>query len=192
MVNHVRSIPHDTAGATIGGIRLPAFEVPGLPLRLDPGAGTTQLGFDLNGDTIHARFAVRSSNARWAHDSGFTNTTIGNLIWQAVSGISTLELEARISGALHNPRLAVRSNLDQVIASRLRGVLGEQVAAAERQMRARVDSLVDDKVAPVRARVTELQTQAQTQIGQQRARIDEMQKQLEQQLRDLTRGIRLP
>jgi len=51
---------------------------------------------------------------------------------------------------------------------------------------------VNDKVTPVRARVNELQTQAQAQIAQQHARIDELQKQLEQQLRNLTRGIRLP
>ena len=192
MVNHVRAIPVDTAGATVSGIPLPAVQVPGLPLRLDPGAGTTQLGFNLNGDTIHARFALRSSNVRWARDSGLGSSTIGNLIWQVVSGISNLDVEARLSGALHNPRLAVRSNLDQAIASRLQAVLGEQVAAAEKQVRARVDSLVNDKVTPVRAQVNELQTQAQTQIAQQRARIDELQKSLEQQLRNLTRGIRLP
>jgi uncharacterized protein (TIGR03545 family) len=192
MMNHIRSIPVDTAGANIGGIRLPAFDVPGVGLRLDPGAGTTQLAFNLNGDTIHARFALRSSNVTWARDSGLTNSTIGNLIWQAASGITNLDLEARVSGALHNPGLAIRSNLDQVIASRLKAVLGEQVAAAEKQLRARVDSLVNDKVAPARAKATEVQTQAQTQIAQQRARIDELEKQLEQELRNLTRGIRLP
>jgi uncharacterized protein (TIGR03545 family) len=192
MMNHVRSIPVDTAGASIGGIPLPAFDVPGVGLRLDPGAGTTQLAFNLNGDTIHARFALRSSNVTWARDSAVTSSTIGNLIWQAASGITNLDLEARVSGALHNPGLAIRSNLDQVIASRLKAVLGEQVAAAEKQLRARVDSLVDDKVAPARAKATEVQTQAQAQIAQQRARIDELQKQLEQQLRNLTRGIRLP
>src|SRR5947207_10025602 len=93
--------------------------------------------------------------------------------------------------ALHRPDLAVRSNLDQAIAARLRAVLGEQVAAAETQMRARVDALVKDKVGPVRARVTDVQNQAQAQVAQQRARLDELQKQLEQRLRDLTR-IRLP
>ncbi|HXO86561.1 MAG TPA: TIGR03545 family protein, partial [Gemmatimonadales bacterium] len=144
MLNHVRGIPLDTAGATVGGIPLPAFSVPGLPLRLDPGDGTTQLGFNLNGDTIHARFGLRSSNVKWARDTGaagqnLTNTTIGDLIWRTVSGISNLELEARLSGALHNPQLAVRSNLDQAIATRLRAVIGEEVAAAERQVRERVD-----------------------------------------------------
>ena len=193
MLNHVRGIPVDTAGATVGGIRLPAFAMPGLPLRLDPGVATTQLGFNLNGDTIHARFAIRSSNVRWERDSGggLTNTTIGDLIWRTVEGLSNLEVEARLSGALHRPQLAVRSNLDQAIASRLRAVLGEEVAAAERQIRERVDALVNDKVAPVRARVNEVRSQGEAQVAQQRARLDELQRSLEQRLRELT-GFRLP
>ncbi|HLZ44721.1 MAG TPA: TIGR03545 family protein [Gemmatimonadales bacterium] len=191
MLNHLRDIPVDTAGATVGGIRLPAFEVPGVPVRLDPGVATTQLGFTLNGDTVQARFAIRSSNVRWSRDSALTNTTIGDLIWRTVSGIANLDVEARISGELQHPTFAVRSNLDQAISTRLRAVLGEQVAGAEKQMRARVDSLVNDKVGPVRARVNDIQAQAQAQVAQQRGRLDDLQKQLEQRIRDLT-GIRLP
>ncbi len=192
MVNHTRSIPLDTAGATVGGVQFPAFDVPGVPLRLDPGAATTQLGFSLKGDTIHARFAIRSSNVRWTRDSGFANSAIGNLVWRAVSGISNLDVETRLSGALQHPTLAVRSNLDQAIAARLRAELGAKVDAAEKQMRARVDALVNAKVGPVRARVTEVQTQAQARVAQQRARIDELQKGLEQRLRQLLGGVRLP
>ncbi len=192
MLNHVRAIPVDTAGATLGGITLPAFDVPGVPLRLDPGAATTQLSFALNGDTIRARFAIRSTNVRWTRDSGVTHSPIGGLIWQAVSGISNLDVEARLSGALHHPDLAVRSNLDQAIASRLRAVLGAQVAAAEKQVHARVDALIDDTVGPVRARVNEVQNQAQAQVAQERTRIDELQKNLEQRLRQLLGGVRLP
>ena len=190
-LNHLHDIPVDTAGASVGGVRFPAFQVPGVPLRLDPGAATTQLGFNLNGDTMHARFAIRSSGARWTRDSGFANSTIGDLIWRAVSAVSTLDVEARLSGPLHKPDFAVRSNLDQAIATQLRAVVGAQVAAAEKQMRDRVDAMVNDKVGPVRARVTEVQNQAQAQVAQQRARLDEVQNQLEQRLRELTR-IRLP
>jgi len=58
-------------------------------------------------------------------------------------------------------------------------------------MRDRVDALINDKVGPVRARVNEVQTQAQARVAQQRARLEDVQKQLEQRLRELTR-IRLP
>jgi len=74
----------------------------------------------------------------------------------------------------------------------LRAVLGEQVATAEKQVRDRVDALINDKVGPVRARVSQVQTQAQEQVAQQRARIDELQKNLEQRLRQLLGGVRLP
>ena len=191
MLDHVRGVPLDTAGASVGGVPLPSFQVPGLPVRLDPGSGTTQVGFNLAGDTVHARFAISSTNVHWARDSGTANSAIGDVIWRAVSGISSLDLEARLSGNLQHPRLAVRSNLDQAIASRLRAEMGEQIAAADRQVRERVDALVKEKVDPVRAQVNTLQTQANAQIAQQRSRLDEMQKQLEQRLRELTR-IRLP
>ncbi|PYO92811.1 MAG: hypothetical protein DMD62_11960, partial [Gemmatimonadetes bacterium] len=117
---------------------------------------------------------------------------LGELIWSAISRISDLNVEARISGALHNPDFAVRSNLDQAIATRLRAVLGAQVAAAEQQVRARVDALVSQQVAAARAQVTQVETRAQAQVAQQRARLDELQKQLEQRLREMTGGIRLP
>jgi uncharacterized protein (TIGR03545 family) len=191
MLDHVRGTPQDTAGVSVGGIRLPAFQVPALPLRLDPGDASTHLGFNLRGDTIHARWGLRSSNVRWARDSALAHTVVGDLIWRTVSGISNLEVEARISGPLAHPQLAVRSNLDQAIAARLRAVLGEEVAAAERRLRAQVDALVDAKVGPVRARVTELQTQVLDQVAQQRARVDELQRSLEQRLRELV-PVRLP
>ena len=47
-------------------------------------------------------------------------------------------------------------------------------------------------VPPLRARVNDVQTQAQAQVVQQRARIDELQKKLEQRLRQLLGGVRLP
>ena len=59
-------------------------------------------------------------------------------------------------------------------------------------MRARVDAWINDKAGPVRTRVTDVQSQAETQVAQQRARVDELQRALEQRLRDMLGGIRLP
>ena len=71
---------------------------------------------------------------------------------------------------------------------------GDRDLAAREINRAggRVDALINDKVGPVRARVSQVQTQAQEQVAQQRARIDELQKNLEQRLRQLLGGVRLP
>jgi hypothetical protein len=191
MLDHVRPTPRDTAGASVQGVRLPVFPLPSLPVRLDPGQGTVQLGFALRGDTIRARWTVRSTHVQWARDSSGAGSQVADLLWRTLSGISTLEVEAGVTGTLTAPRLSVRSNLDQAIAARLRAMLGEEVAAAERRLRAEVDRQVDPVIAPVRARVTTLQTEVTGRLAQQRGRLDQAQQDLETRLRELTR-IRVP
>jgi uncharacterized protein (TIGR03545 family) len=192
MLDHVRATPRDTAGATVQGVRLPTFLLPSLPVRLDPGQGTVQLGFALQGDNIRARWAVRSTHVQWARDSaGGGASTVTDLLWRTLSGISDLQVDAGVTGTLARPRLSVRSNLDEAIAGRLRAMVGEEVAAAERRVRAEVDRQVDPVVAPVRARVTALQTDITQRMAQQRGKLDQAQKDLEARVRELTR-IRLP
>ena len=191
MLDHVHATARDTAGATVQGVRLPVFRLPSLPMRLDPGQGTAQLGFALRGDTIRARWAVRSTHVQWARDSSAERSTVGDLLWRTLSGISDLQVDAGVTGTLAQPRLSVRSNLDEAIAARLRAMLGEEAAAAERRLRAEVDRQVDPAVAPVRARVTALQTDVTQRLAQQRAKLDQAQKDLEARVREMTR-IRVP
>jgi len=164
-------------------------------MALDPGQGTTQLGFALGGgDSIRARWAVRSTHVQWARDSaagGGGTSPVADILWRTLSGISDLQVDAGVTGTLSQPRLSVRSNLDEAIAARLRAMLGEEVAAAQRRLRAEVDRHVDPAVAPVRGRVASLQTEITGRLAQQRGRLDQAQKDLEGRLRELTR-IRLP
>jgi uncharacterized protein (TIGR03545 family) len=191
MLDHVRATPRDTAGATVQGVRLPVFPLPSLSVRLDPGRGTMQLGFALRGDTIRARWAVRSTRVQWARDSAGGGSRVADLLWGTLSGISDLQVDAGVMGTLTQPRLSVRSNLDERVAARLRAMLGEEVAAAERRLRADVDRQVDPVIAPVRARVTAVQTEITGRLAEQRGRLDQAQKDLEARVRELTR-IRVP
>ena len=189
MLDHVRATPRDTADATVQGVRLPVFTLPFG--RLDPGPGTVRLGFALTGDTIRARWAVRSTRVQWARDSAGARSPAADLVWRTVAGISDLQVDAGLTGTLARPRLAVQSNLDAAIAARLRAMVGEEGAAAERRLRAEVDRQVDPVVQPARARVTALQTEVTGRLAQQRAKLDQAQKDLERRLRELTR-IRVP
>ncbi|MGH7613076.1 MAG: hypothetical protein ACREMW_03400, partial [Gemmatimonadales bacterium] len=86
--------------------------------------------------------------------------------------------------------LHVRSNLDQAVSDQLRAVVGEEVAAAEAQVRAMLDGFADAQVVPVRAQVARVTTDVTTRLQQQRQLLDAAQQQIEQQLRRLTRGLR--
>jgi uncharacterized protein (TIGR03545 family) len=191
MLDHVQATPRDTLGAAVRGVALPPIQLPSLPVRIEPGRGTVQLGFALRGDTIDARWGVRAAGVRWARDSGAAASPAGDLVWRAISGIADLDVTAGIRGTLAHPRLSVRSNLDEAIAARLRAVVGAEVAAAEKKLRAEVDRQTDAKIAPVRAQVSGLQTEVTGRLAEQRGRLDQAQKDLEARLRELTR-IRVP
>lgn len=196
LLDHVGAVARDTAAGTISGVRLPAIALPGLPLTLEPGAGDVTLAFTLKGDSLRARWAVRAGAVRWTRDSTTAGggSSLDQLVARVLGGIAQLDLSAEVRGTVSHPTLAVRSSLDDAVAARLRAELGEEIAAAERQVRAEVDRLVEEKAAPVRAKVTAVTDSATARLGEQRARLDAAQRALEQRVRELTRlpGIRLP
>ena len=88
--------------------------------------------------------------------------------------------------------IALGSNLDRAVAARLRAVVGEEAARAERTVRAQVDSIAERATAPVRGQVAAVTSDATGQLAERKGRLEQAQRTLEQRLRDLTRGIRLP
>ena len=191
MLDHTGARPRDVISFQAAGVRLPVLSLPVLPYRADPGRGMTEMQLTLDGDQITGRWAVQSGSLLWSPDSARARplNTLESLVARVLTGVPQLELEARLSGAVRSPSLAVRSNLDRVMADRLRAVAGEELAAAEAKVRARVDSLVAEKSAPVKARVAELRVDAERRIADARARLETEKQKLEAQLKSLGGGL---
>jgi uncharacterized protein (TIGR03545 family) len=191
VIDHVRpDRVKDSASARLRGVKLPSFAVPGLPFNVQPGTGGADLGFTLRNEALSGRWSISSDQVAWALDSaGKKLNTLEQLVWRVVSGLKQLSVDARVSGPLKSPRLAVSSNLDRAIAQRLEAVIGEEVAKAEKMVRAKVDSVVADKVEPVKRQVAEVRTQAETRLATEQKRLDDVEKQLQAEVKRLTAGL---
>jgi len=190
LINHVAATPHDSASARLRGIKLPTFALPGIPFRVDPGAGLSELAFGMRGNQLAGRWAIRSDQVKWLADtSGHKPNDLERLVGRVVSGLSELAVVAQVQGTLTSPRLSVSSNLDNAIAQRLKAVVGEEVARAEKMARAKVDSLVQEHVQPLKGRVAAVQAEATKRISGERQRLDEVEKELNAQLKRLTGGL---
>ncbi len=190
--DHVRAPPRDIAGARVRDVELPGIRLPSLPIRLAPGRGDVSLGFALYGDSIRGRWHVTAPAAGWQRDSGAAGGPAADLVWRVLSGIGELDLTAELGGTIGRPTLHVRSNLDQAVSDQLRALVGAEVAAAEARVRAQVDRFVDARVVPLRAQVARVTAEVNDRLLRQRQALDAAQQQVEQQLRRLTRGVRLP
>jgi uncharacterized protein (TIGR03545 family) len=191
MLDHAGARARDVVTVQAAGVSLPGFSIPGLPYRADPGRGASELHLTLDGDQLDARWALRSGHVSWVADSGAARglNAIQRLVAQVLAGVNTLQMDARITGPLKTPKLAVSSNLDRVVADQVQRLIGGQVAVAEAKVRARVDSLVEEKEAPVRARLKDLRTQSDQRVADARAKLDSEKQKLDAQLRSVTGGL---
>jgi uncharacterized protein (TIGR03545 family) len=190
VINHVTSHTHDSVNARLRGIKLPSFDLPGLPFRVTPGIGSAELVFSMRGSALSGRWSVRANKVSWTADTaGRKANDIERLVWRVIGGLNDLSVVAQLGGTFSSPQLSIASNLDQAIAQRLKAVVGEEVARAERMVRAKVDSLVAEKVQPVKRQVAEVQTKAIQRIAGERQRLDQVEAELNAQLKRLTGGL---
>jgi uncharacterized protein (TIGR03545 family) len=190
VINHLTAQTHDSVNAQLRGIKLPSFDLPGLPFQLTPGIGSADLMFSMRGSALSGRWAVRSNQVTWTADTaGRKPNEVERLVWRVIGGLNDLSLVAQLGGTVSSPRLSISSNLDQAIAQRLKAVVGEEVARAERMVRAKVDSVVADKVKPVTRQVAEVQAQATRRIAGERQRLDQVEAELNAQLKRMTGGL---
>ena len=197
VVDHRASTLRDSVAASLRGVKLPSFELPGLPFQLSPGTGAANLVFALRGDQLRGHWSIGSNDVAWALDTARgSRNDLEQLVWRVLSGLKQLDVSADVRGPVKSPKLSVRSNLDQAVAGRLKAVVGEEVARAEALARAKVDSIVGDKVAPVKQRIAAVQADATKRVTAERQQLDQVQADLQKQLERLTTGavpgIKLP
>jgi len=193
-MDHTKDTPRDAVTAVMGGVPLPKFTLPMLPYTLDAGVGAAQMRFALEGDKLSGTWTVRSDAVVWRPDSARARSlnTMETLVARALTGINTLEITADIGGTLKAPTLGVRSNLDRVVAERIRAVAGEQIAAAQARLKAQVDRLVDEKSAPVKAKVAEVRAESDRKLAEAKAKLEAEKQKLEERLKALAGGVNLP
>jgi hypothetical protein len=153
--------------------------------------------FALRGDQLRGHWSIGSNDVAWALDTARgSRNDLEQLVWRVLSGLKQLDVSADVRGPVKSPTLSVRSNLDQAVAGRLKAVVGEEVAKAEALARAKVDSIVSDKVAPVKQPIAAGQADATKRVTAERQRLDQVQADLQKQLERLTSGavpgIKLP
>jgi len=200
VLDHVGGRIRDSLGVTASGVTLPSFPLPGLPIRANLGAGNSRIDVLRMGNRIAARWTMNAPNVVWQRTAvaaaagaapGGVRNQMEALALRVIEGVDDLTVTADLTGDIAKPTLNVRSNLDQLLADRLRAVGGEELAKAETKVRAQVDRIVDEKTAPIRAKADSLRAEGEARVAEARARLDEEKQKLDERLKALlsARGI---
>jgi uncharacterized protein (TIGR03545 family) len=211
ILNRVGEVARDSVGAFVSGVGLPTVALAPLGAELGLGRGTTELVLQRRGDSLDARLGWHSTGVAWrrlgadsaaAPDSlrpsaipeRITAAGVGqsvrrsatDIAWRTLSGLTDVRIDARLTGSLRSPRLAVGSNVAGALADGLRNELGAEVRRAEGEVRARVDALVQERVTEAQQAVAGFEAQARERIAAERARLEQARRDLEARIRALT------
>jgi uncharacterized protein (TIGR03545 family) len=210
ILNRVGATARDSVGALVSGLSLPTIALAPVGARLGLGTGTTELVLARRGDSLDARMGWESSRVVWDRlrpDSATGDSTApaplrrpvnaqgvaqalqqsaADIAWRTLSGLREVRIDARLSGSLHRPRLAVGSNAARALADGLRAELGAEVRRAEAEARARVDALVQERVTQAEDAVAGFEAQTRERVAAERARLDQARRDLEARIRALT------
>jgi uncharacterized protein (TIGR03545 family) len=187
-LDHATAHMRDSAAATVQGIALPDFKVPGLPFTAALTRGTVDLGFKLDGDRVDGSWGFSTKGVTWRADSGRALNSKEALLARVLEGVADLDVRARVGGTIQAPTLAISSNLGDVMAGRMRAIVGEEAARAEAKLRAQVDAEVGPRLAAARQQVADLRTQMDERVKGAQAQLDAQKKVLQDRLG----AIRLP
>ena len=98
IVDHRTSSTRDSVSAKLRGVKLPSFDIPGLPFRLAPGTGAASLTFALRGERLLGRWSVNTNEAAWSRDSASAQgkgSDLEQLVWRVLSGVKRLDVTPR-------------------------------------------------------------------------------------------------
>ncbi len=126
------------------------------------------------------------------------NDVISKATRSVFDSIDNLQISAAISGRIDNPRLSIRSNIDDVLAQRVQALIGESARAARTEIRNRVTSMTEPKKQELSAfinknkkEITEELDQIQKAVDEKLAVIDEKRKEIEQKIeKEKKKGIK--
>jgi uncharacterized protein (TIGR03545 family) len=199
LIDHTGAVPRDSASVHLVGVRLPAADLGVVGARIDLTRGVMDLALSRSGEQLRGHWAVGTDSAVWSRLGSATDTAsatrigsqawLNTLVWRTVSSLRHVEIDAAISGTLSSPRLDVSSTVGGEVSRALAQALKSEVARAEAQVRAKVDSLVGQQVAAARSRLAALDTGPLKELAGAQQQLDAVQAQLEQRLRGLVPGI---
>lgn len=196
LLDHTRETPQDriqvkAAGIPLGSINLSRQAY--LPQSLEAPQGDISADFDLVGQQLDVglNFSARPVRFNFAENATDDNDIITRITRGTFGAIDQLRVSAGIQGPVDALKLKMSSNIDNVLAQRLQGMVGESIKVARAEIQQRLNAEVQPKkqealgwVAEKRNQVTSQLDEYKKLVNDQRAALDQKKKELESRIAD--------
>ena len=198
VLDHTGDAIRDSVSLSMAGLALPDVDLGRIGGTLGLGRGLGEVSLRRTGDQIAGQVRWTSDQLTWTPRTGGiagevgaqapaigSRAWAGQLMWRTLTGMTEVDVEIGVSGAMRAPSLTISSNVGQAVAASFRTEMGREIDAAEARLRAEVDGLIQPVVADARGRVDALTSQVGQPVSDQRAEVEALRSRLEARIADL-------
>jgi uncharacterized protein (TIGR03545 family) len=190
-------VPLDDYKASVTGLRLADFQLgqPGfLPSHITGAGLNAELEIRVPGNQFDSRAKLHFSNLQVVFDTA-ARTVAERLAREVLSSIKGFDADVRVWNNGKGVDVALATNLDDLIASKLKDVAGAELAKLQSEMKAKVEARIAEKKAEAEKIFAQKRQEAQQKmkdfeasIGANLASVDAKEKELKDRLDNLKKG----
>lgn len=140
-------VSFDRYGAKLSGVALKAFELGSkdfIATKITDARMNTSVGISVRGNSIDAMFDLNFSNFKLLFE-GQPRNTVERIAREVLRGITALNVGLRLWNTDGSMKVALTTDLDNILLQRLTSVLGEEVTRLKNQLRAKLDDAIAEK-----------------------------------------------
>lgn len=150
---------------------------PNVSLGFSKAEGAVQFAAELREENVDVRLNNRFTNV--ALETTAQSDVVREMINASVAGIDSVNLDARVTGTWSSLDWRITTNLASALANGMSRYLQEKIV----QARARVEAMVNDRIAEQRKRLTDRQSEVEASLksvlAERQAQIDKVRAQLD-------------
>lgn len=181
-LNHLTPAFHDQLNLKLKGLPLPQIDLGDsnyLPAKLSSGRADIDATLEMTPDSLRLRAVLAGVDLK-ADYTGKpqSDDLVVTIVRNALADLSQIIVHYQLERTADRWEMKLSSNFDQVIAARLKESVGAQVAGFTRELRAKVDTKLQEETQALKG----IKQQYQKEIT---AKLDEIQMLLEREEREL-------
>jgi len=137
--------PRDNINLHLEGYKLQAKSLSkdsSLPLSLEKGDVDLEVKALVAKGTVDATVSAKLQGARISAGGADAQSGFGKAVSSALSGVSNVGLQARITGPVDNYQVEISSNLDDILKNAVGSIIKDQVSQFENKLRAAISDKV--------------------------------------------------